>query len=1021
MFVDIINNANYSVTAYAFPPLIIGVLSLILAATMLRRERINLVRILLALMACFIALWLFSDFSMYSATREAIAIFWAKAAYLGIPFIPPSMYHFAVAVLRIDKKHKPTIWAGWVLAVIFSALSVTTDLLITGAYHYSWGYSPNKSGPLSIVFLAYMLALIGLAFYHLRSGLKQALPDSIQYRRIRSLLIAFGIGCFGLIDYFPSFGIAIYPFGFLGIYGALWVVTRTIKQYRLVDITPRFAANSIIDTMNDALIVLDAEGFIRLVNASTVAMLGQTEQELLGRQISTVFDTALLPDPMADRISREPIKHHELSYVHPKGDKHIFSLSLSSMRDKNNQHLATVFIVRDITDAKQTEAALQQAHDKLERRVEERSAELQKTLATLADEKARAESIIAAIGDGISIQDTHYHILYQNAVHKGFFGDHVGESCQPAYQMLTDERGRLVKTDECGCPVKTSFKDGNIHTFERAVPSPDGTRYFEITTSPLKNAKGEIIAGIEVTRDLGSRKQTEAILRESEEKYRFLVNNIPAVVWTSDSEGHMLFISPKIEGICGFTAEDIYAASNELWFGRIHPDDRAKVIDAYASLIREKVSFDMEYRIQHKNGKWVWIHDKAFETVSHGSRQFAYGIFSDITEHKTMEEEVRRNQKLESLGILAGGIAHDFNNILTAILGNVSLVKMQMQRGPDSKLYQYLEEAEKASLHARDLTQQLLTFSRGGAPIKKTLSLSRLIKNAAAFALRGSNIKCEFAFAEKLWPIEADEAQVGQIFNNLVINACQAMPAGGTLRIGADNVVLGSECGLPLKEGKYVEITVQDQGIGIAAEYLDKIFDPYFTTKQKGSGLGLAVTYSIIKNHDGYISVRSTMGAGTIFIIHLPASEKKILNEEPGAMQPVGGSGRVLIMDDEEFVRTVAHDILTEVGYHVDTTKDGVETIAAYRKAMGSVQPYDAVIMDLTIPGAMGGREAIALLRELDPEVKAIVSSGYSDSQEMANYRAYGFQDVIAKPYTVVALSTVLHKVIAGSKSTRPA
>lgn len=312
-------------------------------------------------------------------------------------------------------------------------------------------------------------------------------------------------------------------------------------------------------------------------------------------------------------------------------------------------------------------------------------------------------------------------------------------------------------------------------------------------------------------------------------------------------------------------------------------------------------------------------------------------------------------------------------------------------------------------MQATSLTQQLLTFSRGGAPIKKKTSVTDLIKDSATFALRGSNVSCNYSFPDDLWLTEADEAQLNQVVNNLVINAQQAMPKGGIIQVSAENMTIHAENTLSLKAGKYVKISIKDQGIGISAECLLKIFDPYFTTKQKGSGLGLATAYSIIKKHGGVISVESELNAGTIFQLYLPALEKEILIKKKAEEKPLIGKGKILLMDDEAVIRTLALRLLKRIGYEVHVANDGAEAIKLYREAN---EPFDAVIMDLTIPGGMGGKEAIKKLLEIDPDVKAVVSSGYSNDPIMANFSRYGFKSVIAKPYNIRRLSEVLQKVI---------
>ena len=384
----------------------------------------------------------------------------------------------------------------------------------------------------------------------------------------------------------------------------------------------------------------------------------------------------------------------------------------------------------------------------------------------------------------------------------------------------------------------------------------------------------------------------------------------------------------------------------------------------------------------------------------------------DMTEKKKMAEEILKGQKLESLGVLAGGIAHDFNNLLTAIMGNISLAKMFAESG--SKAYDRLADAEKACERATGLTQQLLTFSKGGAPVKKTTSIVQIITDSAGFMLRGSNVKCEFTLRKDLWAADVDEGQMGQVINNLIINADQAMPDGGVISVAAENIIITASDLLPLPAGRYILITIQDQGEGIAPENLSKIFDPYFTTKERGSGLGLATVYSIIKSHQGHLDVASTEGAGTLFRLYLPASEHTIETAENSASEvnSPAGSGRILVMDDEEIIREIAREILHHLGYEVEVCGDGKSALTMYQEALHAGKRYAAVIMDLTIQGGMGGKETMKALLAIDPAVKGIVSSGYNNDPILAHFREYGFSGMVSKPYTVRELQETLLELV---------
>jgi nitrogen-specific signal transduction histidine kinase len=371
-----------------------------------------------------------------------------------------------------------------------------------------------------------------------------------------------------------------------------------------------------------------------------------------------------------------------------------------------------------------------------------------------------------------------------------------------------------------------------------------------------------------------------------------------------------------------------------------------------------------------------------------------------------LEEERLKVQKLESTGVLAGGIAHDFNNMLTAILGNISMAKMFAES--NEKVLERLIQAEKASMRAQGLSQQLLTFSRGGEPIKKPTKITELIKDSASFSLTGSNVKCNLFMADKLWPANIDEGQISQVIQNVVKNADQAMPDGGTIIIQAENKTISDQNILPLKDGKYVWIKIKDQGIGIPKKYIPKIFDPYFSTKLEGSGLGLAASFSIIKKHNGFISAESKSGKGTTFHIYLPASEKVSPVKKRAKEKLLQSGEKILIMDDDQAVLEIATQMLNMMGFKTETATNGQEAVVLYRKAQKHGRPFGAVLLDLTIPGGMGGKETVKQLAHIDPEVKAIVSSGYADDPIMADYKNFGFSSVVSKPYDIEKLGEAL-------------
>jgi len=375
-----------------------------------------------------------------------------------------------------------------------------------------------------------------------------------------------------------------------------------------------------------------------------------------------------------------------------------------------------------------------------------------------------------------------------------------------------------------------------------------------------------------------------------------------------------------------------------------------------------------------------------------------------------MEEELRRAQKLESLGILAGGIAHDFNNLMTGVLGNISLIKSCPVR-PD-KVCQIPASMEKAALKTKDLIRQLLTFSKGGSPIKKIASIVEITQESAGFVLSGSNVKCQFSIPDDISAVNIDEGQMGQVINNIVINAIHAMPEGGIVEIRFENITIAENNSMRLGKGQYVRTSIEDHGVGIPKEYLPKIFDPYFTTKKEGTGLGLATAYSIIKKHDGLITVESEVGTGTTFHIYLPVIEGEVAHLISREKILLDRKGNILVMDDNQVIRDSAKWMLSRIGYEVMFAREGSEAIAMYKEALHSGKPFDAVILDLTVAGGMGGKEAVKKLLEIDPNVNAIVSSGYSKDTVMSEFKQFGFKGRLEKPYQMEELSETLLKVI---------
>lgn len=554
--------------------------------------------------------------------------------------------------------------------------------------------------------------------------------------------------------------------------------------------------------------------------------------------------------------------------------------------------------------------------------------------------------------------------------------------------------------------------------FDGEIPSPEYSESIALTKDgeeriiawyniPLRDDTGNIVKVISSGEDITERRKAEETLRLTQ----FSIDHaFDAVIWI-EPDGRLSYVNAAACNALGFSRSELLSLSiqdietglsPESWACRWNQVQSARFMSTNSSFRR-------------KDGTLFPV-DVTFNYLEYEGRSHLFAFARDISEKRRIEEELFKASKLESIGILAGGIAHDFNNILTAIIGNISLAMLDLSE--NEELLRRLADAEKASLRAQELTQQLLTFSRGGAPVKKTIHIEELVRESAAFAIHGSKVRCEFIFEPDLFAVEVDAGQLSQVIHNLIINADQAMPQGGVIKVKARNVVDSNSLPPSLKPGKYVEITVTDSGIGIPPQHLPNIFDPFFTTKQKGSGLGLATTYSIISKHDGVIEVESAVDVGTTFRIYLPASNRPVEDRAGQSDVAVRGTGRILIMDDDESIRMVAGIGLSKLGYEVSFANDGAHALEMYKNAMNTA-PFDVVIMDLTVPGGMGGRETIAQLRQIDPNVVAIVSSGYSNDPVVANYEEYGFRGFVPKPFRIQKLSQVISEVLSGKARVR--
>ena len=728
--------------------------------------------------------------------------------------------------------------------------------------------------------------------------------------------------------------------------------------------------------------IVDISGTFLRVNRFLCHITGYTEEELLSRAFSDLThpdDVWIGLDYLKRQIAGElEFASFEKRYLRKNGEVLHLIISPTIVRDASGTPAYFIGLFQDVTERRRTERLLRDSEARYH---------------TLFDSSTDNVFLLELNGRFIDANRTAYERL--GYTREEFLAMDIKALADPAFADRVP--ARVMQLHEHGVAV-----------FESGHRRKDGTTMPVEVNSRILDFEGRKVFLSQI-RDITERKEAEENLRQSEELVRSILDSVDVGFLLIDRNFHILTANKAFCAQVGLPCGDLFGKPcSEISRLAHRPCDQQGAECPGRRVFETGTPHTLIQKFVDAQGTLVTLETKAFPVRdASGAVSAAIETVSNITEKLQLEEERLKTQKLEAIGTLAGGIAHDFNNLLQGVFGHISLAKMEVE--PGAQAFELLTQAEQALHLSVNLTTQLLTFSKGGKPLRKHAALRPVIENSVRFALSGSRTGYRITIAEDLWPAEVDEGQIAQVLQNIVLNADQAMEPGGTVEIDTTNVVAPAAALPPgLNPGRYVAIAIRDRGHGIAPLQLARIFEPYFTTKERGSGLGLATSYSIVNNHGGLIEVASDPGRGSCFSVYLPAAEGAVATVEPAPVPAAGRAGKLLVMDDDKMVRAVAGRLLKALGHRADFAEHGREAVEKYRTARGAGVPYDAVILDLTIREGLGGRETLEQLRAIDPEVRAIVSSGYSDDAVMADHLAFGFRGRLSKPYRLDQLREAL-------------
>jgi PAS domain S-box-containing protein len=861
-----------------------------------------------------VAYWGFAEYNYLQALTPANLNVALRLLIFRV-FTPVLALHFVLVFAEKEQlfRKKRMGLALYGPAVLFILLDIPTGC-ITGTLNFPSARTVIEGVPFpsTLAVAAFLIWSILISVLIIAVSLRYyfSLAEPQQRRGARYVMVAFSFSviCSYTLEllrprlgaHFPSVTMEVFALTCAIIGWGTW-------RSRLFALNPVTAAECILTTMSDALLLVGLDKKINLVNRSALEMLGYREDELIGTPVDRIF--AEQPFGIAELFAKgstfqgviKPVikGDTEVHFLCRDGKRIPVSLSGSLICDTEDNLVGIVCIARDITERQKTAQQLKHAYDELEQRVTERTAELQ-----VANTKLKSE-----------IDERH-----------------------AAERLLAAEKERLAVT----------------------------------------------------------------------------LRSIGEGVITTDTSGKIVLVNRAAERYTGFSSNEAIGQPLDAVLQLVERPDQPLALDPVDLVIHQGQLLERESDIllQTRQGSTVSINFGAAPVrANDGAIDGMVVVFRDITDKMKYENERLQTRKLESIGALAGGIAHDFNNTLTGIITNLFVAKMQV--GASSETFELIAEAEKAAYKATALTKQLLTFSAEGITVKVKACIKDIIEDSIGFFLSGSSVEYKLVFDSNLALVEIDRGQVDSVLQSVIANAEEAMPDGGTITISVENVSIDGKGFFPLKPGDYVRVSVQDEGQGIPRGIIERIFDPFFTTKENSAGLGLSSAYAIVKKHNGYIDVSSEEGKGTTIAIYLPACprESGAEPEQPKA-DSAAAKHKILLMDDEDLVRNAARKLLVRMGFDVVDCTNGTDALREYSLALEAGQRFDAVILDLTIAGGIGGKITISELQKLDPQVRAIVSSGYTNDPVLADYRAFGFSGMVAKPYTFEELSRTVQAVL---------